>query len=378
MNRKRVLFYVLLAIFLEPSYSQQVPLSEQLAAKRIMLPNGWALTPVGRSLPLGDLPLNIAESSSGKWLAVTNNGQGTQSLQLVDTKNEKILDSITIPKSWLGLKFSKDERFLYASGGNDNWILKYAIRKNKLILSDTFKLGEKWPVKISPTGLDIDDAKQLLYVVTKENSALYIVDLKTKKIIGQYSLAGEGYTCLLSNDQKELYISCWGCDQLLIFDTQRRQLIRSIQTGSHPNDLCLTKDGHYLFIANANDNSVTVIDLVKRKVLETLNAALFPDAPNGSTTNALALSADSKTLYVANADNNCLTVFDVSHPGSSQSKGFIPVGWYPCAVKVVGKKVFVANGKGFSSMANPFGPNPVNKKQNVAYQKSHTKKNVPV
>jgi hypothetical protein len=82
----------------------------------------------------------------------------------------------------------------------------------------------------------------------------------------------------------------------------------------------------------------------------------------------LALSADSKTLYVANADNNCLAVFDVGVPGKSKSKGFIPVGWYPTAVKVIGKMVFVANGKGFSSMANPYGPNPVEKNQRVNYQ----------
>ncbi|MBS1934675.1 MAG: hypothetical protein JST96_11805, partial [Bacteroidetes bacterium] len=85
-------------------------------------------------------------------------------------------------------------------------------------------------------------------------------------------------------------------------------------------------------------------------------------------TNALALSEDDKRLYVANADNNCVAVFDVSIPGKSKSKGFIPVGWYPTAVKVIGKKVFVANGKGFSSLANPFGPNPVQKKQQVNYQ----------
>ena len=120
--------------------------------------------------------------------------------------------------------------------------------------------------------------------------------------------------------------------------------------------MCLTKNNHFLFVANANDNSVSVIDLQKRKVIETLNAALYPDAPTGSTTNALALSENEKTLYVANADNNCLAVFDVSIAGSSKSKGFIPVGWYPTAVKVIGKKVFVANGKGFTSMANPYGP----------------------
>jgi len=86
----------------------------------------------------------------------------------------KILDSIDIPKSWLGLKFSADEKFLYASGGNDNWILKYAIVNNKLLLKDSFSLGPKWPFKISPAGLDIDDAAKKMYVVTKEKTIVYI------------------------------------------------------------------------------------------------------------------------------------------------------------------------------------------------------------
>jgi hypothetical protein len=43
-----------------------------LAKKNVMLPNGWKLTPAGRSLELGDLPLNIAVSSSVRLLAVTN------------------------------------------------------------------------------------------------------------------------------------------------------------------------------------------------------------------------------------------------------------------------------------------------------------------
>jgi len=81
---------------------------------RVLLPNGWWLSPAGRSLPLGDLPLNIVVSPSKKWIAVTNNGQSVQSLQLIDTRNERILHSLEIPKSWYGLAFSADEKFLYA------------------------------------------------------------------------------------------------------------------------------------------------------------------------------------------------------------------------------------------------------------------------
>jgi YVTN family beta-propeller protein len=344
--------------------------------KKITLPNGWSLTPAGKSFPLGDLPLNMALSSSKRYMAVTNNGYGKQYLQLVDVRNEKVLDSIVIPKSWVGIKFSADEKYLFAAGGNDNWILQYAVTNKKLILKDSIKLGKKWPEKISPAGIDIDDAKHLLYVVTKDNNSLYIMDMLTKKIVHQHKLDAEAYTCLLSPDKKYLYITCWGCDKLLVYDTQKDGIINSIKVGDNPNEICVTKNGKYLFVCNANDNSVSIIDAIKQQVIETLNCALYPDAPPGSTTNGVALTEDDKTLYIANADNNCLAVFDVSMPGKSISKGFIPVGWYPTCVKVIGKKIFVTNGKGFTSMANPHGPNPSIKKQKIIFQKGDVNKPV--
>jgi len=359
----KILFAFIAAASILPVLSQNI--EQQLSKKRVRLPNGWHLSPAGRTFPLGDLPLNIAVSKSKKYLAVTNNGQSIQSIQLIDPTTEKVLHNVIIPKSWYGLKFSADEKFLYASGGNDNWIFKYAIINNKLRLKDSIILGKKWPVKISPAGIEIDDVAKLMYVVTKENNSLYIINLTDKRIIQQLELVKEAYACLLSPDKKELYISSWGGDKVLVYDTKQRKLIREVLVGDNPNELLLDKMGNYLYVANANDNSVSVIDVKKRKVLEVLNAALYPDAPAGSTSNGLALSADEKKLYVANADNNCLAVFDISAPGRSKSKGFIPVGWYPTNIKVIGKKIFVSNGKGFSSFPNPDGPNPASVKQEL-------------
>ncbi len=303
-------------------------------------------------------------------MAVTNNGQSVQSIQLIDVKNEKILDNIEIAKSWYGLKFSEDEKFLYASGGNDNWINRYSIENNKLIIHDTIKLGEPWPEKISPTGIEIDDVHHKLYVVTKDNNSLYVIDLITKKTEQKIYLGAAAYTCALSSNQKELHISLWGGKKVLIYSTQSLSIINAIPVGDNPNEILLTRNGKYLFVANANDNSVSVIDIKNRKVLEVLNAALYPHSPNGSTTNGLALSANEKTLYIANADNNALAVFDISNIGFSKAKGFIPVGWYPTNVKTVNGKIFVTNGKGFSSFPNPNGPKPTDKNQNVEYEKN--------
>ena len=341
---------------------------DTLKPRSVTLPNGWKLSPAGRSLPLGDLPLNIAVSKSKKLMAVTNNGQSVQSIQLIDPKHEKILDIVTVAKSWYGLKFTADEKYLYASGGNDNWILKYAVANKKLQLKDSIKLGDKWPEKISPAGIEIDDRTKKMFVVTKENNTLYIIDLVKKNIIYQQSLGEAAYTCLLSGNRKELYISLWGGKKVLVFDIASKTIVSEINVGENPNELLLSANKNHLYVANAGDNSVSVIEIANRKVLEVLNAALYPAAATGSTSNGLALSEDQKELYVANADNNCLAVFDVSNPGFSKSKGFIPTGWYPTNIKVIGKKIFVSNGKGFSSMPNKKGPDPVNSDQEVIYQ----------
>jgi len=344
-------------------------------SKKIMLPNSWTLQPAGRSMPLGDLPLNIAVSNSKKLIAVTNNGQSVQSIQLINPATEKILDNIVVAKCWYGLKFSTDEKFLYASGGNDNWILKYGIENNKLISKDTIILGKKGYPNISPAGIEINDALKKMYVVTKENNSLYTIDLTTKKIVQVLKLEEAGYSCLLSKNKKELYISVWGAKKVAIYDIASQKISTEINVGENPNELLLSKNGKYLFVANAGDNSVSVISTSNKKVLEVLNAALYPNAPTGSATNGIALSENQKTLYIANADNNYLAVFDCSTPGNSISKGFIPTGWYPTNVKVIGKKIFTSNGKGFSSFSNKKGPNPTTKTQKVTYQMGEVEKN---
>ncbi len=336
---------------------------------QVLLPNGWKLSPAGRALPLGDLPLNIQLSTSGRLMAVTNNGQSTQSVQLIDPKTELQLDEKVLGKSWYGLAFSHDERILYVGGGNDNWILAFHIEGNKLGRADTIKLAPKaWPRnKVCPTGIAVNRSNTRLYTVTKEDSALYIVDPAKRSIINRVKLPAEAYACILSPDEHTLYISIWGGEKVCCYNTVTGSL-SSIKAGSHPNEILLNKKGSVLFVANANDNSVSVINTATRKTIEVISTALYPTRLTGSTTNGLALSPDEKTLYIANADNNCLAVFDVSQPGSSHSLGFIPVGWYPTCVKTLRSKILVANGKGFSSMANPQGPQPVKKADNSGYK----------
>jgi hypothetical protein len=79
MNMKKLPLILIVSVIYFSGYAQSL---QEIESKKVQLPNGWSLTPVGSSLPLGDLPLNIAVSPSKKLLAVTNNGQSVQSIQL--------------------------------------------------------------------------------------------------------------------------------------------------------------------------------------------------------------------------------------------------------------------------------------------------------
>ncbi|OAQ40350.1 hypothetical protein A5893_05195 [Pedobacter psychrophilus] len=351
--------YLLFSYFLIAIASCKVAkLPGKMGNNQILLPNGWSLSPVGNSIQLGDLPLNIQVSHNKKLVAVTNNGQSTQNIQLIDTKTQKITDDIEIGKSWYGLAFNDKDDKLYASGGNDNMILIYPIEEMKLLKPDTIRLGKPWPVEISPTGLAIDDKNKILYVVTKENNSLYVIDLQTKKTVKKVKLSSEAYSCVLSPNSSTLYISLWGSNQVVFFDTKSQQITDYINTQYSPNELLLTKKGDHLFVANGGDNSVSIINTASKKTVEVISAAVHATNLTGSTTNGLAFSENEKTLYIANADNNYLAVFDISEIGESKSQGFIPTGWYPTNVKCFNNQIWVANGKGFTSMANPQGPQP--------------------
>lgn len=209
--KKLIICLIILSVNLADIKSQSL---KEIEAHRVSLPNGWKLTPVGKQLPLGDLPLNIAISPSKKLAAITNNGESDQTIQLIDIEKEVVLDSIIIGKAWLGLTFSDDGKSLYASGGNDNIIIRYTV-DNKLAIHDTIIIGKPWPENISIAGMALDDAKNRLYAVTKGNNTLYVIDTKSKKIVSEHPLGGEGYTCLLSPDKKILYISCWAAKKLI-------------------------------------------------------------------------------------------------------------------------------------------------------------------
>lgn len=348
-----------------------------LQAQSVLLPNGWSLQASGTHLKAGDLPICMKPSPDGSLLYIINAGQSDHSLMIFDTKKKKRLDSIPLAATWYGMAVGT-KGDLYITGANQNFI--YHLTRNKgnkkpmFLFQDTIMLAEPWPVAISPSGLALNETEQLLYIVTKEDSSMYGWDLQQKSLRFSRKLPSAAYDCTWLPNTKQVVVSEWG-NGTLSFWTATGTLQKRISCGDNPNEILADEQHQRLFVACADDNTVAVIDLNSLTCTEKLNTAMAPDAPTGSTPNALAMNQDRSLLFVCNADNNNIGVFRTG-PEGIQSAGFIPTGWYPTQVQVIDQTLWYCSGKGLSSAANPFGPNPVNKRNKVDYQKSDNRKEV--
>lgn len=312
---------------------------------RVLLPNGWWLSPAGSSIKLSTLPMNAALSPNEHFLAITHSGMDKPQLMLIDLKSHKVIQSITLKDSWLGIAFHGYK--LYVSGGNQNCIYTFNLKKNKLFPSDTLTLASPFPKDtVLLTGLDI--YHHTLAVVGREDSTLYYLNLgtKAKKIV---QLDGMPYTCKFLHNGL-LLISLWSSHKVELY--QGIHKIAQFETGNHPTDIALTKGDKTAYIANANDNSVTEINLKTKQVVATISTSLYPDSPEGSTPDAVCVTPDGKFILAANADNNSLTVMHRTE-NATKPVGFIPVGWYPTKVLVTNDgTILVLNGKGNRSFPN--------------------------
>lgn len=335
------------------------------------LPTGLCLDPAGSSFDVGNMPLAMIPSPEGDRVVLSLSGWRQQGIQVVDPQSGTVTQTIAQPSAFLGLAFSRDGKTLYVSGANEDLIYRYAWRDKQATLIDTIALARKDPKKDGtrfPAGIALSNDGSRLFVAENLGDSLAVVDLASKRVVQRLKTEVYPYDVRVSA-ANEVYVSAWGGTTVSVFAPGPKGVLRQrgkVNVGRHPSALLLNDRGSRLFVVSASTNSIAVVDTKTLTVLSTLLDPP-PAGPNeGSTPNALALSPDGQHLYVAEADNNAVAVFQLSRttsgvagaPATDQLSGRIPVGWYPAALLLTKDSLFVLNGKGRGTRANPEFPAP--------------------
>ncbi len=330
----------------------------------VQLPNQWSLRPAGTHLALGDFPVNIALHPDGKYAAVLHAGYSEHEIVIVElrTANPRVISRASLDQTFYGLCFAPDGKTLFASGGEFEVVHAFTFAKG--LLSDHREIAAA-PIKdkFVVSGVAVDAAGRTLFAAGAWGDAVALVPLNKPNDRRTVALdkGSYPYACLSDAKSGRLFVSLWGKAGVAVIDPADAKVIAVWKTEAHPTEMALSPDGNSLFVASSKSTKVSVLDASQEgKSLETLRCALYPDAPSGNTPNSLTLTPDGRMLFVANADASNLAVFNVTKPGKAEPLGFIPTGWYPTSVRYnpADHHLYVADGKGLSSRANPQGPSP--------------------
>ncbi len=336
------------------------------------------LRPAGQTVEFAARPVDLAVAPDGRALYVKD----SRGLVVIDPASWQIRQELKFSaggSSVHGIVVTRDGSRVFATTAQD------LLWEAKTTPGGRLELGRKLTVKgpggrgyAAPAGLALSPDEKTAYVCFSRNNSLGIVDLESGQCVKEVPVGVAPYDVVLVEKGRKAFVSNWGgrhpragektaqssdTDTLVdergvaasgmvsVVDLESAREIAQIETGLHPSDLALSADQRRLYVANANSDTVSVMDVATHRVIETI--AVRPDAtlPFGSAPNALSLSPDDRTLFVANGGNNAIAVVSLaaSPGGVSRVAGFIPTAWYPGGVVNDGRVLYIANVKGFGS-----------------------------
>jgi YVTN family beta-propeller protein len=361
---------------------------------KFVLPVSQILTPAGQQVSLpGMRPQALALSPDGLLLVTSGK---TNHLIVLDPSSGRVIQTVPFlagepatsgsshtlapdtkaQLSFTGLVFSPDGKRIYMSDVNGS-VKVFEMTNRTVRALHSFSLPESGlprRKKDIPSGLAVSPDGRRIYVVLNLSNRLLEIDAATGKSLRSFDVGVAPYDVRLAG--KKAYVSNWGgrrpdTDSLTgpagrgtvvrvdpqrhianegsisIIDLQSGQ-VKEVLAGLHASGLAIGR--HYLAVANAASDSVTVLDLRNDRVIETISLKWQPRDYFGASPNALAFDPSGNTLYVCNGTQNAIACVDF-RPGNSRLRGLIPVAWFPGAIIYddLRKKLYVANIKGTGS-----------------------------
>ncbi|HTS17290.1 MAG TPA: bifunctional YncE family protein/alkaline phosphatase family protein [Verrucomicrobiae bacterium] len=345
-----------------------------------LVPTTQLIHPAGDTLTFSGRAIDLALAMDGKNLFVKYD----RGVLMVDPQTWKIRQEVVVSEggSIHGIAVRRDGTRVYVTGSynalwdGDVWPSGSLTFTRKATL-----LGKGGSGYSNPCGLALSPDETTALVCLSLKNSLALVDLGSDKLIREIPVGIAPYDVVVSPDGQRAYVSNWGgrppgvtdrtadsygtpvrvdkrgaalSGTVSVIDLKQNRELREIATGLHPSGLALSGDGRTLYVANANSDTISAIDTETLKVSESIPVRPDPALPFGSQPNALVLSPDGRTLFVANGGNNAIAV--VALRGGSRTNsivtGFIPAGWFPGAVATDGKRLYVANVKGYGSRVN--------------------------
>jgi len=310
------------------------------------LPTGWTIRGAdGPVATVGTLPQGIVLSRDGSRVIELEAGYRKPALRVLDAATLKEVRSVSLSGAF-GIPLRDPD-------GDGVWVNIAGAFQEQIAHVDTTTGTIDADVSLSLPFFPVALARSsdgMLAVAGDLANRVAFVGPVAERVVWTVGVGRHPAALAFSADGKTLYVADRAESALDVVDVASRVVRGRITVGLHP--VALAIDGRRLYVADSDDDDVAVIDLTNERVVARVPVPFAHPGALGASPNALAFDGDR--LYVTCGAANAIAVFRTTADGLAPL-GAIPAGWYPTAVAVDRARgvLYVANGKGESSHANP-------------------------
>src|SRR5436190_7838970 len=276
----------------------------------------------GPALPVGRWPFRIAITPDGSTIVVLNRGDAT--LVTIDAATHAIVGApIPVRPEPAGLAIHPNGTRIYVTSYGSKFVCVVDLGLRRVI-REIATPDRPYAIAILPNGTTA-------YGSIPPIVSLSVIDLATRTVCGAPGATVQAVENLLvSPNGLLLYVP--GSRRVAVLDTVRDHFLDlTFSVGEYPAALAITPDGSQLYVANAFDDTVSVIGLAASSGISTARADITT-IPVGKRPLALAVAPNGTSVYVANNDSNDISIIDVATNRVTGSS--IAVGVNPGAIAV--------------------------------------------
>ncbi len=335
---------------------------------------GHQIKPAGLSIRVGGRIMSMALARGGKFLVVKSNTH----LSVVDTETFHAIEQVPFPNdadgkadrgSMHGIAVSPDGTRILLTGNLRLLHPATLDEAGHLTFEAPIQLGPKTKTT-NPLGVAFTPNGKRAVVALSVANEVAIVDLAKREVTNRIPVGVCPYGVVLSRDGKTAFVSNFGgrrakendrtetvagtdiaVDErsvalrgtVSVINLKAGEVIATITTGIHPEEMILSPDGKQLLVVDESGDAVSVIDIATRKIVRHLGVKPEPTLPYGSLANGVAVN--DTTVFTVNAGNNAVAMIDPAKP--EKPFAFLSAGGYPGAICVKGQDVFVGNIYGY-------------------------------
>ncbi len=235
---------------------------------------------VAANIEVDNAPLDIALSADGQLVYVTNSQ--SKSISVIDVASLTVRSRIRVPISGeegpYGVAIHPDGKRLYVTDINGNQVL----------VVDTARRATVARIDVieEPRSLVISADGERLYVSGGDfgddgGGGVAVIDTESESVVTTIRMDGGIFRLALSPDGSRLYATDRLNAQLIVVDVAQNRVVNTVKVlpeGEETRDLFVSRDGAQVYVANQNSNELVIFDTESFQILRTLS---FEDRPRG-------------------------------------------------------------------------------------------------